>query len=327
MTTDWQTVRAKLSTPTAARSLARVALDVLDATPLDQVAPAPRLAGLLQALTHGLLTSDALSPELTRTVDRAVQALRAQPTTQLKQTVPQAVRHALRDVVARPLSPDRKAVLTVMDREPVRELVRALLLDAVMDFGRKASAPVAGVAKGLGSLAKLAGGTLRSQGPLGGLVGAVSDEVERQLERRAQEFVDAALGGIFGKVADLLSDPKRAAEAAELRLAFFDGALELTHAQLARELMNADVAGAAQTLKRALEAAASGPEGQALFTRAAEALVAELAGKTVGAAIDTWGLRRAVNEHVEPWLSERLEALLASDPFARWLEATLTTGG
>ncbi len=323
MTTDSHSVRAKLSSAEAARSLARVALDVLEATPLEQVAPVSRLAGLLQAVTHGLLTSGALAPELDHVVDRAVEALKAKPASVLKQTVPGAVRHALREVVARPVSPERRAVLTVIDREPVRELVRALLLDAVLDFGRKASAPVAGMAKGLGSLARLAGGTLRSQGPLGGLVGAVSDEVERQLERRAQEFVDAALGGIFGKVADLLSDPKRAAEAAELRLAFFDGALELTHAQLARELMNADVAGAVQTLKAALESVTALPQGHALFERAAQAVVAELAGKTAGQALEAWGLKEAVRAHVEPWLAERLEALLGSQPFAQWLDERL----
>lgn len=323
MTNDSQAVRAKLGSPEAARSLAAVALDVLEATPLEQVAPKARLSALLQALAEGLLRSGALAPELTRAVDRAVRALQQAPTSRLEQTVPAALRHALRDVVARPVSPDRRAVLTVMDREPVRELVRALLLDAVLDFGRKASAPVAGMAKGLGSLAKLAGGTLRSQGPLGGLVGAVSDEVERQLERRAQEFVDAALGGIFGKVADLLSDPKRAGEAAELRLAFFDGALELTHGQLARELMNADVAGATHALQQALAQVVAGDEGRALVERAVDAVLVQLQGQTVGQALDAWGLRAAVRAHVEPWLAERLEALFASAPFTQWLDATL----
>ena len=56
----------------------------------------------------------------------------------------------LREMLERPFSPDRKLVLTVIDREPTRELVRQLLLDAVLEFGRRASAPVAGMARGPG---------------------------------------------------------------------------------------------------------------------------------------------------------------------------------
>jgi hypothetical protein len=85
---------------------------------------------------------------------------------------------------------------------------------------------VAGMARGLGSLAKFAGETVKARsGGLGSLVGAVSGEVERQLEKRAVEFVDASIAGVFGQIADALSDPKRAEEAAELRMAIFDGAL------------------------------------------------------------------------------------------------------
>ena len=93
-------------------------------------------------------------------------------------------------------------------------------------------------------------------GSLGSLVGAVSDEVERQLEKRATEFVDSALAGVFGQIADAVSDPKRASEAAELRIAFFDGALELTGPQLARELANLDVAGGTEDPAGGAEAVA-----------------------------------------------------------------------
>jgi hypothetical protein len=234
--------------------------------------------------------------------------------------VPQDVRHAVRDVLQRPFSPDRKAVLAIIDREPTRELVRGLLLDAVLDFGRKMSAPLAGVTRGLGALARMAGEAVSSRsGTLGGIVGAVSGEVERQLEKRAVEFVDAALGGIFGQIADVISDPRRAAEAAELRLAFFDGALELTLPQLSRELINADVPGAAAVLRTGLERWLKGPGSDADLQRVADTLAGTVGKKPLQQFLKDAGVLEAAQLLLKEQLLAQLTFISAQPAFAAWL--------
>jgi hypothetical protein len=195
-----------------------------------------------------------------------------------------------------------------------------LLLDAILDFGRKASAPVAGMARGLGSLAKLAGESVKARsGGFGSLVGAVSGEVERQLEKRAVEFVDAALGGVFGQIADAISDPKRAEEAAELRLAFFDGVMELTGPQLSRELMNLDVTGGAKVLREGMSKWLATPESETVLTEFATRLLEHDGKRTVREVLAEVGLLDVAKSIAVEQLAVRIKAITATPEFAAWL--------
>jgi hypothetical protein len=112
---------------------------------------------------------------------------------------------------------------------------------------------VAQVAQGVGQWAKSAArAALSKAGALGDMVGAVSNEVERQAEKRAAEFVDAALEKTVEDLVFALSHPSRTAETASLRRSLLEAALEWRLPQLARELVNADLPGAAQSLQGAL---------------------------------------------------------------------------
>jgi hypothetical protein len=216
--------------------------------------------------------------------------------------------------------PDRTLVLTIIDRGPIRQLVREILLEAVLDFARKASAPMAGMAKGLGALARFAGETVRSRsGGLGSLVGAVGGEVERQLEKRAVEFVDATLAGVFGQLADAFADPRRAAEAAELRVALFDGVLELTSAQLSRELVNADIPGGAEVLRAGLARWLAAPQAEAQLGALAARATGVLTKQTTGELLAELGLREVVRAAAQEYAVAGLRQLVGTPAFERWL--------
>jgi hypothetical protein len=311
-------LRTKLSDEKAVLALAELCVEVWLDKPVGHLLPEGLAVTVARAALTGWLEAPGALPALARGVDLVVNELNQQRRP-LKDVVARDVREAVRDVVARPFSPDRRLVLTVIDRDPMRELVRQLLLDFVLEFGRKASAPVAGVAKGLGTFAKLAGDAVKARtGTLGSLVGAVGSEVERQMEKRAVEFVDAALSGVFGQLADAVSDPRRATEAAELRVAMLDGALELTLPQLARELANADVPGAAEVLRaglvRWLASAASDEQLRALARLALE----DVAGRPLKAVLDELGLLAVVRQHGAELLAARLREVVASEAFAAW---------
>ena len=308
-------------------------LDRLAALSVEQLLDRP-VGGLVTAeqavkvLRHGLdgwLESKTAVAALTRLVDDAVNRLRTDQRT-LKEVVPRDLRHALRDVVGRPFSPDKRVVLAIIDREPTRELVRQLLLDAILEFGRRVSSPVAGVAKGLGAFARLAGEAVTSRGgAIGGLVGAVSGEVERQLEKRAVEFVDAALAGVFGQLADSVSDPRRATEAAELRVALFDGAMELNGAQLSRELMNADVPGGAEVLRAGLRRWLASAQSDAQLHEAATAVLARDGQRTAREVLAEAGLLEAARAAAHEQLRARLAEVVGSAPFAQWLAEVMAS--
>jgi hypothetical protein len=303
--------------------LVTVVLNRWGDTQLDALLPSRDLILALRAGLEGWVTSESAHNHLVRLVDDVADALE-QRRAILRELLPTDVRYALRDVVGRPFSPDKRAVLTVIDREPMRELVRELLLDAVLQFGKRAAAPVAGVAKGLGSLAKLATDTLKSQsGGLGGLVGAVSSEMERQVEKRAVEFVDTALSGVFSQLADALSDPKRASEAAELRVSLIDGVLELSTGQLERELLNADVPGATELLRKALKRWLASAKSDEFLRQLVSFAFQRDGQRPLREVLTDLGLWEVVTQHGGPWLEARAREIVADASFRQWLTEVL----
>ena len=315
---DAQTLISKLQSE-AADSLAALSIESLLATPVGELVPADVVTATARKALGAWLESETAVKALNTVVESVANRLQTERRP-LKDVVASDVRHALREMMGRPFSPDRKLVLTIIDRPPTRELVRQLLLDAVLEFGRRASAPVAGMARGLGSFASMVGDRVKSRsGSLGSLVGAVSDEVERQLEKRAVEFVDSALAGVFGQIADAVSDPKRAAESAELRTAFFDGALELTGPQLARELANLDVAGGAEILRAGLKRWLASPASEEQIKQFVESVGERDAKRPLKDVLEEIGLLEVAREVARSQLANRIRKIASTPEFAAWL--------
>ncbi|MDP2270384.1 MAG: hypothetical protein Q8N23_23905 [Archangium sp.] len=315
---DAQTLISKLQSE-AADSLSALAVESLLATPVGELMPAEVVTAAARKALGAWLESETAVKVLNSVVETLAHRLQTERRP-LKDVMASDVRHALREMMGRPFSPDRRLVLTIIDRPPTRELVRQLLLDAVLEFGRRASAPVAGMARGLGSLASMVGDRVKARsGGLGSLVGAVSDEVERQLEKRAVEFVDSALAGVFGQIADAVSDPRRAAESAELRTAFFDGALELTGPQLARELANLDVAGGAEILRAGLKRWLASPASEAQLKHFVELLGERDAKRPLQEVLQEIGLLEVAREVARSQLANRIRKIASTPEFAAWL--------
>lgn len=305
----------------AAQSLAALSVEQILAKPVEALVPQQLARETARKGLEAWLKSDTALTVLERIVEAIVNELQ-QDKRSLKEVLSSDLRRVAHELLRRPFSPDRRLVLTIIDREPMREVVRALLLDTVLEFGRKASAPVAGVARGLGSLAKLAGETVKSRsGGLGSLVGAVSGEVERQVEKRAVEYVDAALGGVFAQLADIISDPRKADQAAELRLAAFDGVLELTATQLARELMNLDITGGAKVLRSGLEKWLATSESEKHLEQVARFVLTPDAKRPAREVLQEIGLLDVTREVATKQLAAHIQSVAASPEFASWLSA------
>jgi hypothetical protein len=304
--------------------LAELSVDALLDTPMSSFVTVADVAAWGRRLSAGLFASTTGDAALTRAVEAVVGQLQKERRP-LEAMLPREMRAALREVVRRPFSPDRRVVLSVIDREPFRELVRQILVDAVMEFGKRASAPVAGMARGLGTLARMAQETVKSaSGGLGSLVGAVGSEVERQLEKRAVEFVDAALAGVLGQLADAVADPRRAAEASELRLSLFDGALALTGPQLAREVMNGDVPGAVQLLKPAVQGWVASKQADAALETVGKLVLSVAGTRTARQQLEELGVLADARALAIEQTTARLRQVVATPAFAAWLAALVT---
>lgn len=320
---DAPSLTQKLQSPENQQALASLVIEVFLDRPLDGWLPKARAVELAREALTQLTASETAEVAFRRVVEQAANELQPDRRT-LETLLSRDVQEALRTVMRRPFSPDRKLTLTLLDRAPARALVREMLLAAILDFAKKASAPMAGMTKGLGSLARLAGETAKSRtGAFGSIVGAVSGEVERQVEKRAVEFVDSALSGIFSQMADVVSDPRRAGEAAELRLSMLDGALELTLSQLGRELVNADLPGAASTLREGVKRWLSSPDSTPQLEALVDLVLRREGARTARQTLTEWGLLELVQRVGPELLAARIADVVASGPFAAWLTALM----
>jgi hypothetical protein len=214
----------------------------------------------------------------------------------------------------------REAVLRLLDRPGVKQVLRAQLAHTLADFGRRATSPVSdnALARGLGGLGKLAGQIARPS-PLGAIASAVSGEVERQVEKRASDFADTAVAGVLAGIAEQASDPARAAQQAALRLELLDGLLSLTGGDLS-ELAHGGVPAQVATVRKALAAWVASAE----FARDVEQplawILAREGERTVGALLDDLAIRGPVRLHACRAVRAAVARLVETDAFVAWLD-------
>jgi len=305
------------SQPHAAR-LAALAVDEALSQPLGTLLPGARAETLAVDAVRGWLGTEGALLWLSR----AVESLRQEAIgiDSLGDELPEPLVAGMERLLGRAWSPDRAVVLAVLDRRPVRQLIRQLLVDALVEFGRSASAPVQGVARGLTGFARRA---TEKAGVLGAVASAVGGEVERQLERKASEFADQALSGVMQKLADALGNPAQAEAQAELRAALFEGVLGIHGGALARELVRADVVGGARLLRDALSEWLSTAAGEAQARRIVQRLLAREAARPAGELLAELGLRDAVRAFVVEVLAERMRAVAGTDSFRAFAQELL----
>jgi hypothetical protein len=124
---------------------------------------------------------------------------------------------------------------------------------------------------------------------------------------------------VFGQIADVVSDPRRAGEAAELRLAFFDGALELTGPQLARELANLDVNGGAEILRNGLGRWLASPDADKELNDFIGPLLERDAARPLKDVLADIGLLEVMREVAKQQLAARIKLIAATPEFSAWL--------
>ncbi len=317
---------AKLRSDEAIADLARLVVDDLLARPPAEVVDARFTAELVQRSLRGWLASETAQQRLLATLED-VRTRLASEERRLSDVVAPEVVDGARRLTARPYSPDRGTLLAILDREPVHRLVREILRETLVDFGKKLRAPVADnrVAKSLGGLGRFARSKAAAKtgsiGALaGGLVGAVSEEVERQVERRAAEFADGAISGVLQRFADELCDPRRADDQAALRGAILDGILGLRGVDAAKELENLDPAELVGVLRSILSEWADREDFVDTVVSVVDGALAEVTAPTVGELLDD-SMRDVLGDLAVDLLKRRLGPLFASDAFADWFLA------
>lgn len=295
------------------------------AQPFETLLPPALVARAVKSSLEGWLTSETADRELAAAVEELQRHL-SEDKRSVREALPPELTQGLARLSGHHYSPDRTLVLAVLDRPPVRALVRGLLLNVLLDFSRKLSAPVTDnrIARGFSGLARFAAEQARgSGGTLGGIAGALSEELERQVEKRARDFADAALSGLFQQFADALTDPSRADEQAEMRAALLDGVLDLRLERLGRELTHVDVPRGAGVVRETLSQWLATPEGPAQLEAWLTRVMKAQGQRPVREVLGTFGMLGTFEQVGRESVRGRLAPIVASGPFAHWLEGLM----
>ena len=320
-------IRGRLFSEEAVAELAAAVVDDALSTPLRELIPPPAVANeIAEALRAWLNSTPAQELQLAWAA-RARAWLASQPAT-LGQLAGRAIEEACLDFAALPHVPSRDVVIFLLDREPIRALLRELFLDALVTFGRKIRAPMVAnsVGRSLGGLGQFVRERARGTA-LGALASDVADrladEVERQLERRAADFADAALSGLVARLADMLSDPARAGHFASLREALVDGLFALRAPELAEELERWDPSRRSALIRRGLGAWVATDEAVARIRAALEGLLHGIGDRPLGEVLAELELREAFRGIALAATTRRLRRLVEGEAFQAWLESRL----
>ncbi len=296
--------------------------DALD-RPLREAVDIERWPTLAGELLRAWASSEAAERRLVETVQEGIEQLADVPDP-LGDRLPDTVRQGLRDLARRPYSPNKELVLKLIDQEPVRKLLREILLDTVTRFARKLrstgeATAVGGALGGLGRFARRRAGTLGSIA--GEMASAVGGEVEKQVERKAADFVDGALSGVIQRIASKLGDPTHAADQTALRMALLDSALNLTGPEVADELRRSDPEGLATLLRRSLQGWIDSDGFEDQLRGGLESIVTAQGERTLRATLDDVGLLDTLTTTARELGIEHARRVVATDAFAAWLRA------
>lgn len=316
------------------RALAQLVVDESTATPLRDLATprwiASQIATALEAVARGDVARTWVDRKIAEGRDRW--RVENRP---LRTWVPKEADEPLRKLLIRQWTPDRDLTLRIIDQPAMRRLVADVLEDALLSFQRR----IRGIDKtGLGNLGVRAarkgkglfGGMARSLGEelghvahgIGGLteniVGAVTEEVEHAVQGRIREFVQTATGDALANAAAHLADPRYSAGFGDLRIAVLDVVLDTPISRLAAEADKLKPEDLVEVVVGAIRAALDQPD----FVDRTEARVAQVleqAGDgTLGAWLDDVGLRQVWADTTVELVTQRLQAVVKTEPFAVW---------
>jgi len=306
-------------TPLAA--LAELVVDDGLNRPLAELIEAERSAKLIHEALSAWQQSDLAHESIRRNWHQVISWLKSQEEP-LGDVLPQELLDGAAEFAAQPLSPNRDLLLALLDRPAFRQLIRELLVDTLVNFGKRLRTPVveSRIGKGLSGLGRMARKRSGGVGSFAGdLVGVVSEGVERQLEGRAAEFADGALSSILQKLADYLCDPARAREQAALREGILQGLWELTGSQLAAEMERGNVDGNADIMRRCLGAWLERPSASADLQNWLDEMLASGEAGNLRELLDSLGLLQTVREQAIAQSRRRLQEIVAGDAFSQWL--------
>lgn len=292
----------------AIQSLAALVVDDLAGRRVADLVDGPAWAGLVADAVRAAAADPGLEDRLRLGLHAACEA----------PPPPDDLVEPARALLAGPWSGDPALMRALLDHRAVRNLIRDVLTESLLRFGRslRAMVPVGGLPRGrLGRLAEVATGVASAA------AGVVAGEVERQLEGRVRDFVDEAIGRALDRSVSYLSGRDAMADLGAWRAHALDVLVRRDAAAARADVLRLDRQGFVAELARAVRSVAAWEGLDAHVLERVRDAVGRAGDRTAGelleAAVPGWRGRVA-----DAWAA-RAADVAASDAFGAWLTALL----
>ncbi len=245
--------------------------------------------------------------------------LEAEPGAPLERIDPELV-EPLKELLARPYSPNPEVLLTLLDHAAMRELVREVLLNTLQAYAKHLKVPDSAKqaikSSGLGRtrLAAWAGAARVAANMVG-------QEVEKRVEGRLYDFVDGAISNAIEVGVLHICDPNKAEDFGRMRADGLDSLRTLPAATWAAELDKLQVDTLIDDLHALVQSLARSPDTSRQLAKLLTAVVEEAGESTAKDFLDGSGLEDGWRPQLEELALERTRAFVVTEAFELWLRA------
>lgn len=235
--------------------------------------------------------------------------------------LPDHARTKIADLLGAPMPIPKQLIDEAVTNEKVRDQIRDMLRDTLMNFVSKVTGGAQGGGGGSGLMGAIGFGA-RAFGAAGkSLLGGLGEELQKQMQERAREFVDGAVAGVQDRIARRLADPKTAEDLGKRRKKGFLQLLEKTEAEAARVIDRAPHAEIDALVASIVVHNVKRKELRDAVKAELEVVLAELQKETIGGLLDEAGAREiarlALHRHGLPLLRD----MCKTPAFEAWWSA------
>ncbi len=282
--------------------------DLLD-RPLEEMIDVPWLARQLGAAARSASRDTRLEARVREHVASLRRRVGSGPV-----PVPREIRAPLRELLARGYVPDRLLVGRLLDHDTARLMLQHIFQDLLGAIIRRLKAP----AQSAAARTPLAFGRLQKLGErLGGEVrGVLGQEVERVVEEKAREVMDASLFRLVEVMADHLCDPNMGVAYAAWRVHMLDVVLGSDQRALAAEVEKLDPDELVATSVALARALVNRPELDGELESVLRLAVEESQGRSLRTMLG--GLEAHGIDVLRDLLRQRAAAVVETPGFTAW---------
>jgi len=234
--------------------------------------------------------------------------------------LPDDARDRIAEMLGQPAPIPQKIIDEAVSSEGVRDQIREALRDTISNFIKGVSGGGGGAGAGLRGAIGLGARAFGAAGKA--MLGGLGDELQKQMQERAKDFVDGAVEGVQDRIAKKLADPKTAADLGKRRRKAFLKLLETKESDAAKTVARAPHAQIDALVPSIVRHNVERKELRDAIRDEVAAVVAELSKETLGDLLDRVGARKLARDALLQQGLPIAKELVKTPEFAAWWAAT-----